>query len=155
MRWKIATRVSEATLFSVIERTTNLYQKRSSLLKNPFVHFCEPCSEAERSIYRWFGPILVVFGFVFCPLTASTTTGPSRSRSSPHVVVALGSLPPGAPVRARPLHCIEYVLVHEMVHLLERRHSDRFRVLMDQVMPQWRLYRDELNQTVLAYEDWM
>src|SRR5215211_786141 len=34
----------------------------------------EPCSETERSIYRWFGPVLVVFGSVFCPLTASTTT---------------------------------------------------------------------------------
>jgi predicted metal-dependent hydrolase len=54
----------------------------------------------------------------------------------------------------RPLHCIEYVLVHEMVHLLERKHSDCFRELMDQFLPQWRLYRDELNQAPLAHEDW-
>lgn len=50
--------------------------------------------------------------------------------------------------------CLEYVLVHEMVHLLERHHNDRFKALMDQFMPQWQLYRDELNQTPLAYEKW-
>lgn len=51
-------------------------------------------------------------------------------------------------------HCLEYVLVHEMVHLLERHHNGRFKAFMDQFMPQWRLYRDELNQTPLAYEEW-
>jgi hypothetical protein len=45
--------------------------------------------------------------------------------------------------------CLEYILVHEMVHLLERRHNDRFRELMDRLMPQWRLYRDELNRAPL------
>jgi len=54
----------------------------------------------------------------------------------------------------KPPHCLEYVLVHEMVHLLERQHNDRFMTLMDQSMPQWRLYRDELNQAPLAHEDW-
>ena len=54
----------------------------------------------------------------------------------------------------KPLHCIENVLVHEMVHLLERNHSDRFRELMDRFLPQWRVYRDELNQAPLAREEW-
>lgn len=54
----------------------------------------------------------------------------------------------------KPPRCVEYVLVHEMVHLLERRHSDRFRDLMDGLMPQWRLYRDELNRSPLAHENW-
>ncbi len=54
----------------------------------------------------------------------------------------------------KSLHCIEYVLVHEMVHLLERNHSERFKALMDQFLPQWRLYRDELNQASLAHEEW-
>ena len=49
-------------------------------------------------------------------------------------------------------HCLEYVLVHEMVHLLERYHNDRFKRFMDQFMPQWRMYRDELNRSPLAYE---
>lgn len=54
----------------------------------------------------------------------------------------------------KPPHCLEYVLVHEMVHLLERRHNDRFRAFMDMYVPQWRLYRDELTQSLLAHEEW-
>ena len=50
--------------------------------------------------------------------------------------------------------CLEYILVHEMVHLLERRHNERFRLLMDGVMPSWRLYREELNRAPLAHEKW-
>ena len=50
--------------------------------------------------------------------------------------------------------CLEYVLVHEMVHLLERRHNDRFRSLLDQFIPDWRLRRAELNQSPLGDDDW-
>lgn len=50
--------------------------------------------------------------------------------------------------------CLMYVLVHEMVHLLERDHNDRFRELMNRFLPQWRTYRDELNRAPLAHEDW-
>lgn len=50
--------------------------------------------------------------------------------------------------------CLEYILVHEMVHLLERHHSERFRALMDRFMPDWRLHRDALNQAPLGHEDW-
>ena len=49
---------------------------------------------------------------------------------------------------------LEYTLVHEMLHVLERRHNDRFVELMDRFMPQWRLYRDELNRAPLGHEDW-
>jgi hypothetical protein len=44
-----------------------------------------------------------------------------------------------------PIHCLEYIIVHEMVHLLERLHNDQFVAHMDRFMPQWRLVRDELN----------
>lgn len=54
----------------------------------------------------------------------------------------------------KPPRCLEYILVHEMVHLLERCHNDRFRALMDQFMPDWRLHRDALNAAPLAHEDW-
>lgn len=50
--------------------------------------------------------------------------------------------------------CLEYIVVHELVHLIERRHNDHFRKLMDRHMPQWRIYRDELNRAPLAHEDW-
>jgi predicted metal-dependent hydrolase len=54
----------------------------------------------------------------------------------------------------KPPSCLEYIVVHEMVHLLERRHNDRFRNHMDKVMPRWRLQRNELNQAPLSHEDW-
>lgn len=54
----------------------------------------------------------------------------------------------------KPPSCMEYILVHEMVHFLERHHSDRFREYMDKFMPQWRLLRDQLNQAPLAHENW-
>lgn len=54
----------------------------------------------------------------------------------------------------KPPECLEYVLVHELVHLLERRHNDRFRAIMDQLLPQWRLYRDTLNSAPLIHDDW-
>ena len=54
----------------------------------------------------------------------------------------------------KPTSCLAYVLVHEMVHLLERYHTDRFRALMDQHLPQWPVYRDQLNYLPLAHEDW-
>ena len=54
----------------------------------------------------------------------------------------------------KPASCLVYVLVHEMIHLLERNHTDRFRALMDQHLPQWPVYRDQLNSLPLAHEDW-
>lgn len=54
----------------------------------------------------------------------------------------------------KPSSCLEYILVHELVHVLERHHSDRFRELMDRLMPPWRLYREELNHAPLAHEEW-
>jgi predicted metal-dependent hydrolase len=54
----------------------------------------------------------------------------------------------------KPISCLEYILVHEMVHLLERHHNDRFRELMNKFMPHWRVYRDELNRAPLAHENW-
>ena len=50
--------------------------------------------------------------------------------------------------------CLEYIVAHEMVHLIERSHNERFWDLMDSHMPQWRLHRDELNRAPLAHEDW-
>lgn len=50
--------------------------------------------------------------------------------------------------------CLEYIIVHEMVHLLERHHNDHFAELMSKFMPQWRLYREELNRSALGHEEW-
>jgi len=54
----------------------------------------------------------------------------------------------------KPAACLEYILVHEMVHLLERHHNERFKQLMDSLIPQWRLQREALNRAPLAHEEW-
>ena len=50
--------------------------------------------------------------------------------------------------------CLEYIVVHEMTHLLERTHGQRFTKLMDKFLPEWRSRRDELNGAPLADERW-
>jgi predicted metal-dependent hydrolase len=54
----------------------------------------------------------------------------------------------------KPMVCIEYVVVHELVHLLEKKHNDRFVALMTQHLPKWRSCKEELNRFVLAHEEW-
>jgi len=44
--------------------------------------------------------------------------------------------------------------MHEMVHFLERHHTDRFKDHMDRFMPQWRLHKEILNRAPLAHETW-
>jgi predicted metal-dependent hydrolase len=50
----------------------------------------------------------------------------------------------------KPPRCLEYVLVHELVHFFERRHNARFYGFMDELMPAWRDYRAELNRHAAA-----
>lgn len=50
--------------------------------------------------------------------------------------------------------CLEYIVVHELTHFIERTHNDRFIQLMDLHMPDWRARRDELNAAPLAEEEW-
>ena len=52
------------------------------------------------------------------------------------------------------LDCLEYIIVHEMVHLLERHHNERFIAYMNRFMPLWQFYREELNQAPLGHESW-
>ena len=54
----------------------------------------------------------------------------------------------------KPRDCLEYIVVHEMLHLLERRHNDRFTALMDNYLPQWRNLREMLNSAPLGHESW-
>lgn len=50
--------------------------------------------------------------------------------------------------------CLEYIVVHEMTHYLERGHGERFTKLMDKEMPDWRMRRDQLNEEPLSDEKW-
>lgn len=54
----------------------------------------------------------------------------------------------------KPRHLLEYVIVHEMVHLLEPTHSEQFTQLLDKNYPIWREARAELNELPLTAETW-
>ncbi|GAD64431.1 M48 family metallopeptidase [Aquipseudomonas alcaligenes] len=54
----------------------------------------------------------------------------------------------------KPVQCLEYILVHELAHLHERHHNDRFISLLDQHLPQWGQLRELLNNSHLAEERW-
>lgn len=51
----------------------------------------------------------------------------------------------------KPVRCLEYIILHEMLHLLERNHNDRFRKYMDIYMPRWQQIKDELNRLPLDF----
>lgn len=54
----------------------------------------------------------------------------------------------------KPLQCIEYIIAHELAHLIEPKHGERFTRLMDRQLPHWRLLKEELNASPLAHDDW-
>ena len=54
----------------------------------------------------------------------------------------------------KPPECLEYIIVHELVHLLEPTHNARFTALMDHFMPKWKFYRDVLNRLPVRRETW-
>ena len=54
----------------------------------------------------------------------------------------------------KPVACIDYIVLHEMAHLLEGKHGDRFMALMDQHLPRWRSIRERLNAAPLGDEIW-
>jgi predicted metal-dependent hydrolase len=54
----------------------------------------------------------------------------------------------------KPKECLEYIVVHEMVHLIEPTHNRRFISIMDRFMPNWRFQRDQLNSLPVGHEEW-
>ena len=54
----------------------------------------------------------------------------------------------------KPKDLLEYVIVHEMAHLIEPTHGDRFIAILEEHYPSWREARAELNELPLAAESW-
>jgi len=54
----------------------------------------------------------------------------------------------------KPKDLLEYVIVHEMIHLIEPRHSDHFIAILQEHYPAWREARHELNELPLSAEVW-
>ena len=51
-------------------------------------------------------------------------------------------------------HCLEYIIVHELIHFLERHHNEKFVAYMDKFLPKWHVYKEELNRSPLKHENW-
>jgi hypothetical protein len=54
----------------------------------------------------------------------------------------------------KPFECIEYIVVHEMVHLRERNHNDKFVAYMNHYLPEWKQLKNELNKLPVSHVDW-
>jgi predicted metal-dependent hydrolase len=54
----------------------------------------------------------------------------------------------------KPAQCVEYLVVHELAHLIAPSHNDRFIEVMDRHMPLWRMHREVLNAEPLAHDTW-
>ena len=54
----------------------------------------------------------------------------------------------------KPQACLEYVIVHELLHLIEKKHNENFVTMMVKHIPKWRSIKEELNRTILSYEEW-
>lgn len=54
----------------------------------------------------------------------------------------------------KPIHCLEYIVVHEMVHLLERHHNDNFIHYLDIFLPNWKQLKSELNKLPISHANW-
>jgi predicted metal-dependent hydrolase len=54
----------------------------------------------------------------------------------------------------KPPECLEYIVVHELAHILEPTHNQHFIALMDQFMPKWKFYKAQLNRLPVRHEDW-
>lgn len=102
-------------------------------------------AEAEALLSRWCAGIGV----------APTTWGIKRMKTR------WGTCNPDArrvwinlELAKKPATCLEYIVVHELVHLVEREHNTRFSSLIDKHLPDWRARRDLLNSYPLAHENW-
>jgi predicted metal-dependent hydrolase len=54
----------------------------------------------------------------------------------------------------KPEHCLDYIIAHELTHLLEKKHNERFKAHMTSFVPRWQLIKEELNRSVLGHESW-
>jgi predicted metal-dependent hydrolase len=66
----------------------------------------------------------------------------------------VGSIRLNTDLARKPRECLEYIVVHEMVHLLEPTHNTHFIALMDRFMPKWQTIRESLNRLPVRHEDW-
>lgn len=102
-------------------------------------------AEASRLLHIW-SPRVGVTPTAVRVQRMKTKWGSCNRRS--------GSVLLNTDLAKKPKECLEYVLVHELVHLLEPKHDERFKATMNRLMPNWRLRRDLLNELPVGHQDW-
>ncbi len=100
---------------------------------------------AERFIAKWEPVIGVSVERLF--IQHMKTKWGSCSRTSPNIRL-------NTDLAKKPQECLEYLVVHEMVHIIEPTHNARFIELMVSLMPNWRFYRQLLNRLPVRHETW-
>jgi predicted metal-dependent hydrolase len=65
-----------------------------------------------------------------------------------------GSIRLNTDLAKKPPACLEYIVVHELIHLLEPTHDERFQALISRHMPDWKHRRQVLNELPVRHEDW-
>ena len=68
---------------------------------------------------------------------------------------SVGNIRLNSELAKKPRECLEFIVVHEMVHMLEPTHNPNFIAYMDRYMPQWEHYRDILNRLPVRHEHWL
>ena len=96
-------------------------------------------------IVKWERAIGVKVDKVFVRRMKTKWGSCSRTSSSIRLNTDLAKKPPS---------CLEYIVVHELAHLVEPTHNQRFVDLLDRMMPNWRSYRKLLNQLPVRHENW-
>lgn len=124
-------------------RTSSDATKRRALLEQWYRE--ELRSAAEPLIERWADAIGVSIPRLF--VQRMKTRWGSCNR-------AAGSIRLNTELAKKPRECLEYVIVHELIHLIEAVHNDRFVALMDRFMPLWKAHRDRLSALPLGHEEW-
>ena len=54
----------------------------------------------------------------------------------------------------KPQECLEYIVIHELIHILEPTHNERFQTLMARHLPDWKHRRESLNRLPVRHEEW-
>ena len=106
----------------------------------------EQLKKAVPSLISTWAPLMGVNVQRFFVQRMKTKWGSCNSRN--------GSIRLNTELAKKPPECLEYIVVHEMAHLLEPTHNQRFVALMDQFMPKWKFYRDILNRLPVRHENW-
>lgn len=108
--------------------------------------------EKQKTVYKWYRKELRLKIAILVALNATKMGLPCPTFKIQKMKTKWGSCTTSnkllfnIELAKKPMDCIEYIVVHELVHLLERKHNKNFIVLMDRFMPDWRVQKKILNE---------